>query len=420
MEPDPAGQLADRIRELRGPVSQGALAYRLGVDRTTISRAESGSRLPSPDVVSRLDNHFRTGGELAQLRRTVVAEGDDEGDDVDATRRQLLHNAALFATVTAAADVADRMATADPKPGTIRELTADADHLAAGYLSVPLAALVPRAESGWTAAERYLDGRLSARARPKVTVLAGSFAFYLAMLANDAGHRSAADTYLDLAGQYGRESGDLILIGSCAALDSTFAHFRGDHQRAADVAAAARPNAHPYVRGMLAVCEARAAARTGRDDQARRALDDMWAHLWEGPPLPGEVPVDEEVAHAQSAVILGTLGDGGRAETHARHTLSILDSRPGDHPGHRAGTLNALATAYLARPQPEPERAALAGLAALRTIDGSPLSWVVSSTGQLWRRLDTRWGSLDQVAELGAAIVRSRRALMPGTPTVDV
>lgn len=335
---------------------------------------------------------------------------------MDATRRLLLQGG-LFATAAAAADAADRMATADPRPGTIRELEATIRGLAADYTSAPLAAIVPRAEAGWTTAERYLDGRLSMTARPKVTLLAGQFAFYLAMLANDAGYRPAADTYLDLASQYGRESGDMILIGSCAALDSSFAHFQGDHQRAADVAAAARPNAHPYVRGMLAVCEARAAAKIGGEDQARRALDDMWNHLWEGGPLPGEVPVDEEQAHAQSTVILAILGDGKQAETHARHTLSIIDSRPGDHPGHRAGTLNALGSAYLARPTPEPDHAAAAGLAALQTVADSPISWVVTSTGQLWRRLDTRWGQLDEVAELGAAVTRIRRALPPAVST---
>ncbi|WP_018502530.1 hypothetical protein [Parafrankia discariae] len=113
---------------------------------------------------------------------------------------------------------------------------------------------------------------------------------------------------------------------------------------------------------MLAVCESRAAARAGEPAAARRALDDVWAHLWTGQPLPGTVPVSEGLARAQTAAILSTLADPA-AEEHARSAIAVYTQTK--QAGMLGGSYNALARSYLRRPEPEPESAAAAARAAL-------------------------------------------------------
>jgi hypothetical protein len=433
--------LARRITELRGTRSQAAFARDCRIDRPTLNHVEQGDQLIGRPMAKKIDEHCGTGGEILRRRGVVIAmrdgttgTGGDRNDDpltetgselvgwqarvelagrreVSPTDRRQL---GAFATATLAASLSERIARADPTPPDLRRIAADVDRIAEAYTTLPAAALVADVERGWLGTERLLDARLSPKVRPRVALYAGQYSFYLAMLAGDLGHDGVADTYLDLAGQHAAESGDLLLTGSVAALESSLAHFRGDHAYAADVAAEARVNAHPYVAAMLAICEARAAALCGRTSAARAALADMWRNVWTGDIRPGEVPVDEHLAGIQAAVILGHLGDGERAEIHARRAIDHLTASGCQRTGVLGGTYNALCRAFLRRAHPNPEQAAQAARDAIRIIEGQPTSWVISTTVQMTREMDAQWPTLPAVRDLGELVASSRKALPAG------
>jgi transcriptional regulator with XRE-family HTH domain len=418
--------LCARFKELRGKQrSQSALARRTGVDRTRISKIENGG-MPSVPDCEKYDRFFGLSGELVSRRaRVVAAQGEirETGSELVVGQGRVevrgktgcevspVDRRQFFASAALATSLSEQIASADPTPPTLREIAADVDRIAATYTRTPATALVPGVEKGWLDAERLLDTRLSPKARTRLTLHAGQYSFYLAMLAGDLGHGAAADAYLDLAGQHATESGDLLLGGSVAALDSSHAYFRGDHTRAADVAGEARVGAHPYVRAMLAICEARASALCGRPDAARAALADMWEHVWEGPILPGEVMVDEEQAIGQTAVILGFLRDGEAAETYARRAIKMFAARGVERTAELGKNHNALCWALLRRRDPDPEQAADAARRALQVIDGQPVSWVVSRTGQISREMEVRWPELPAVRDLGEMVRETRKAL---------
>lgn len=43
--------IGNRIKEIRGPMSQSEFAEAIGVDRKTVSNYESGKRIPDPEVI---------------------------------------------------------------------------------------------------------------------------------------------------------------------------------------------------------------------------------------------------------------------------------------------------------------------------------------------------------------------------------
>ncbi|WP_235187130.1 MULTISPECIES: XRE family transcriptional regulator [Frankia] len=326
--------------------------------------------------------------------------------------------AGLFATADTSAAISDRIAESAVAPRTLREIERDVHDIAAAYTATPAGLLVPRVETGWLAVERLLDGRVRGRTRTTLDTRAGQYALYLALTANDLGHTQAADTYLDLAGQHADEAGDRLLADCVAVLDSSFAFFRNQPHRAQAVAAERRqdahPYAHPYARPMLGACESRAAARAGDPAAARHALDDMWANLWTGGPLPGTVAVDEDQALAQSAAILSQLADPA-SEEHARRAIAAYADS--GRAGNLGGSYNALARSYLRRPEPDPERAADAARSALAAVGEQRTSWVVDVAGQMWRQMDARWPALPAVHDLGVLVQAAERPALPPTAT---
>jgi hypothetical protein len=408
--------MARRIAELRGNRSMKGFARAVGVDRADLTRVEQGEKLPSETVAARLDSYCATGGEIARWRRRIhamrtglpVPDWDEEVGPTD--RRE------FGATVLAVA-ISDRIAAAAAiAPRTLRDIETDVHEIAAAYTTTPAKALGDRAELGWMRVESMLDGRVAGRTRTTLDTRAGQYAIYLALTANDLGKWSDSNTYLDLAGQHAQEAGDRLLSDCVAAVDSSFAYFRGEPHRAQATAAERRHDAHPYARPMLAACESRAAARGGDAVAARAALDDMWDHLWSGPVLPGEVRVDEAQAIAHAAAILATLRDPS-SEEFARRAIRAYEGT-GRSPG-LGGCYNALARSYLRRPVPEPERAAAATRLALETDGEQHTSWVVGPAAQTCRQLDAGWGELPEVRELRELVAAAQQpALPPGDSTV--
>jgi transcriptional regulator with XRE-family HTH domain len=56
--PDLYEQIGQKIRQLRGKLSQEALAEKLGVAANTVSRWETGTYKPTPEDLDKLARHF--------------------------------------------------------------------------------------------------------------------------------------------------------------------------------------------------------------------------------------------------------------------------------------------------------------------------------------------------------------------------
>ena len=130
LEQTALARLAARITELRGSMSKTDLGRRIRYDRTAITRAEQGEIVPSAAMLAKMDDFWRTGGELVALRRIVLGE-----EEVSPTnRRDALRGLALGAF---AAEISRRIATADPDPLSLDEYEMDVHRVAAAYFTAP-------------------------------------------------------------------------------------------------------------------------------------------------------------------------------------------------------------------------------------------------------------------------------------------
>jgi hypothetical protein len=138
----------------------------------------------------------------------------------------------------------------------------------------------------------------------------------------------------------------------------------------------------------------------------------MQEHVWQAGVMPGPNPGNETFAHTFLAGTLAHLGDGHRAEQHARVGLDAAN------PGHfvqLSGAYTTLCRAFLRRPDPDPEAAADAATRALIVLDGRPTRGAIQQTGQMWAEMRRRWPDLPAVRDLGDVVAASRRALPAAT-----
>jgi hypothetical protein len=338
--------------------------------------------------------------------------GRRENEEADTDRRALLRLGGLTVAAATAAEISRLIAIADADPLAVDSFEAGIQRIATTYTVTAHPDLAPQVEAGWLATERMLDTRIPAAVRTRVTRLAGQYSFYLGLLAFDLGDDAAAQRFLTLSARHAEEVGDLLTTGSVAAIRSSVAFFTGRYDEAADLAAAARPHSHPYTRPILAGCEARGAARAGRPEAATLAVADMTAHVWDGEVLPGPNKGGEQFAHGFRARVFADLGDGERAEPHARASLALLEGT--GHYVQLGGSRNSLGRALLRRERPEPEQAAAAVADAVRALGGRPNRGVLDAGEELWQAMNARWPHLPAVRDLGEMLKLARRAL-PGS-----
>ncbi len=455
-------QLVDRLRDLleRSGLTRAKLAELSHYDPSSFSRAVSGKRLPTATIAAACDEAFGTGSEIADLRERVVqlrtqarrerkAErgarlpaGTSEAGhrqpaqrtvlprdgEVGATdRRDALRVLGVGTTIAAlgpvAADLSRRIAQADPDPLSVDQTEAQIHRVAAVYRVTPHVELVNALAPQWHHVEDVLRRPVSPAVRARLTIVAGQHAFYLGTLAFDLGDDDTARSLLRLAGQRAAHAKEMLparsprrsdvhlLEGSVAAMRSSVAYFTGAYAEAADIAAQARKGAHPFARPILAGCEARAAALARRPGDARLALADMEATVWEGEVMPGPNPGGPSFVQGFLGGTLAHLGDGVAAEPFARTSLDLRIAENPDHFVQIGGAYTTLCRTYLRRPEPDPDRAADAATKALLVLDGRPTRGVVQNADQMWHQMHTRWPEHRAVQELGEIIVASRRAL---------
>jgi transcriptional regulator with XRE-family HTH domain len=427
-----------RRRRTAAGWSQENLAARTGVDQSHISKAETGKVPASAPAVEKIDRALDAGGVLVRLseQAAYVRHSRQAGQDGSATkevspsdRRDALRTLALG---PAAAELSRLIAGADPDPLAVDQHEARISQIATLYRTTPHQRMVAAIGPQWREVEEILGTRVSPRVRRRLTLTAGYYALYLGTLYFQMGDDDTARGFLRLSHQHAAETTDLLpvnsplhsdvtlLTGSVAAIRSQIAYFQGAYPHAVDIARAARvvPNTHPYLGPILAGCEAAAAARDGRVTEAGKALEDMQESVWDGGIMPGVPnPGDVEFAHGFLAGTLPYLGQGERAEDHARIGLELVTT---SNPGHFvqiAGKHNSLCRSLLRRSKPDPERAATSAQEALRAVNGTGNVPVVLSAGQMAREMSARWPGLPVVRELGEAVHAARRALPSGRST---
>ena len=424
----------NRAGRRSGPDRRDHVISRRQATRWTAGRL---SALPHPASCRVLEAMFGTAA--ADLLAPPGGPGEDEasheeeltpgrsgGDDETVThdeevspmdRRDLLATGLLLTTtatalgpVDQAARISRAMAAAVPDPLTLAQLQHGIHQLTTRYALTPHAELVAPVEHAWTTAEALLDTRVTGPNRTDLELIAGRYAFYRGRLAVDQGDDRTALTFLVLAGQHAEAAGDTLLAGSVAVIRAMIAFFAGEFTTAAAIAHKAQLGAHPYVVPVLASSLARALAQIGDADGALNALRTMHDAVWTGPQLPGCEPGDEEAYWAFSVVVLGYLGRGDEAETHARASLALL-ADSGRYV-QIAGTQLALARAFIHRPNPDPEQAAAAIQAAIAATRGNSDTRTVNRAAGLHRQLTARhhWARLPAVRDLSAHQLKDRAA----------
>jgi transcriptional regulator with XRE-family HTH domain len=406
------GRRITELREAEG-LTQGGLAQRIFVTPAVISRAEAGSVL-SEKTADDLDRYFRTSGELAAMRRTLLDPSDGASRKEDATDRREFGGLTLAAILDVVGEASDAMATADPKPLTLAEMEAEAEEIANEVYDVPAQVTLDRAATRWHQAHLLLARPVSDGIRLRLLLLAGGLACQAAHAGKTLGDAVVVRRFGTLASQYVEASRDpsgkarndriLRLTGQVACLRSRIAFDGGQYLEAAEIAVHGRERGHPAQRARLAAYAAEALAAAGKNEEARCALNEMraasgGASRWTD---------GDQIIFA--AVTLGHLRDWEPAADLARQYAAGGDN-------DREGVAWAHATVgrclLLGGDEPDPAAAAHAGVLALDATVGPDMT-VLRRTAGLHAELSRQWPRVPEVIQLDHALATARAALPSG------
>ncbi len=389
-------ELATRIRALRRAAgySQERLASQLGFQRAYLSQAESGRDVPSENLTDALDVALDAGGELRTLRerawqerRTRRHHSPDpwrERGEAPTDRRQVLEAGALIAAADVAADVFHRIAAAEPDRLTLDELEADLDEVAATYATVPHAVAAPLIIGGWRQVEAALDGRTSASAHVRLTLLGGQFAYYLGRLAFNTGDMRSARRFATLAEHHAGEAGEPVLCASIAALRSGIYYWTGRYRSAVDHLRACEHGSHPYIAARMSAYEARAWAMLGERQAALDALDRMDATAGPFRPLPGDTPVGEAAVAMFRSGISAQLGDATEVSRWAPLAVASYSKVGPDYSAEEEMHARlTLAMGHLLGGHPDVDGAVAEGMTVLGVLERSPTHTVAAKMGRV-------------------------------------
>ncbi|MCM3921611.1 hypothetical protein ND748_08035 [Frankia sp. AiPs1] len=390
---DALDQLATMLQSLIGDneTNISRLAERTGFKRQQVSRAVNGREVPSPDLSDALDVVLPCGGAIRRLRDVadrekrarrlgvvppmrkptdeyvpapegmLVANGARTIDQgvISTNRREFAALPALPALSALAVSTRQRIETGSASDRTLDELESDVDEIAQVYGSAPHAALLGEVAGRWKQIEAILDGRMSAGTRSRVTLLGGQLTYFLGRLAFNTDDFRSARRFAGLAGTYANEIGEPVLIMSVAALQSSIAYHTQRYRQAIAALSVVHHVNHPYMDARMAAYEARAYAKAGDNDNARRALNRMEAASCSMAPMPGETPVGPAaVAMFRSGVAI-TMGDADMAREWAPIAVAGYRRRGGDFTVEESQHASMSdASRHLLGPDAEPEEAA--------------------------------------------------------------
>lgn len=246
-----------RARKAAG-LTQEELAYRLGVDRSTVGRWEAGETEPQPWLRRKLSRHLDlTPVSLDRLLR--IEPNDQDEPDGDAFDR-------LAAVLERPCRVDD--AVVEQLAGVLAQQRQAEDVIGARPMLVPVLAELGLIERLARDARGPVRGRL--------VRLASEYRQFTGWLGEDTGDHTAALLHYGRAMDAAQEAGDPNMITSILSMRSHLAWSERDPARAIGLAAAGRRDparVSPGVLALVAQQEARGHALDGDREAVDRLLD---------------------------------------------------------------------------------------------------------------------------------------------------
>lgn len=249
-----------------------------------------------------------------------------------------------------------RVERAEPDPGTLDALHAEAERLCCRYSTMAPSALRQEAEQHLRCVRRLRDGRKTSSQHRELLVIAGWLSLLVGCLHNDMGKRQPAAAARDAAHHLGKEAGHPVIVRWACELHCWFALTDGryrDVTRFADAGLATLRNADS-ASVQLALQAAKGWAKLGR----RREADDALQH---GSSLLNHLPQSEHPEHHfvfdsskyefYVAPIYEWLGEHDRAEEHCNEVFAQCTAPDGTtaRPMRLADTHNTMALVQLHR-----------------------------------------------------------------------
>lgn len=304
----PSALVPDRLRQLR--IARGwslrRLASLVPCSATHVHDIERGRRIPSPEMLARLDKVLAAGGALAE-----TASRDPAAD------------------VAEAAELAERVAASDVSRETLEQLAAAVDDLATAYAATPPRLLLPRVRQHAAFASRLLDTRATLAQRRQLMVAAGWLQLLAATLHIDQRQSAAAAARLAAAQQLADHAGHPEIRAWVWETRAWEVLTAGDYRTAVELSQGARAIApagsSAYVQATAQ--EGRAWARLGDRAETRRVLDEV-ARL-AGRRQPADRPehhyqYDPDKARSYTATTLAWAGDPAAVDV-AREVITELE-----------------------------------------------------------------------------------------------
>lgn len=234
-----------------------SVAKGLRYDTGALSRIENGLRKPSPKLIRDLDAELGAGGSLIRFasdRDMVVPDG-------------------ISAAAAGSLEFAE-WATGDDGQISIDALCYEITRIAASYVHSPPQPLFADLQQLRDHVWRLLRGRPSPPRARELMFLGGVVVALLAQLSGNLGNPIAATQHAMAAERLARQIGHTALLTWIAGTRALIAEWSGSPSRAIEFARqglAGAPVGEQRVR--LAALQARCAARLGRVDEARAAID---------------------------------------------------------------------------------------------------------------------------------------------------
>jgi transcriptional regulator with XRE-family HTH domain len=180
-----------RARKAAG-LTQEELAYRVGVDRSTVGRWEAGETDPQPWVRRKLAKHL--GVTPAHLDGLLGAEPPAPPDDDGEAEAEAL-------------ELVRRVSASDVGETTLAQLEQLVDDLASSYATTQPAVLLVRTRQHLRYVGQLLEGRKTLREHRRLLDAGGWLSLLAATLHVDLEQQAAAVARLRTADSLARESG---------------------------------------------------------------------------------------------------------------------------------------------------------------------------------------------------------------------
>jgi transcriptional regulator with XRE-family HTH domain len=352
-----------RARKAAG-ITQEDLAYRVGVDRSTVVRWESGETEPQPWHRRKIAKQLGlTSAQLDEMLVGAPAESPAPPGDAE----------------TEALELARRASASDVGESTLAQLEQLVDDLASSYATTQPAALLARTRQHLRYVGQLLDGRKTLREHRRLLDAGAWLSLLAATLHVDLEQQGAAVARLRTADSLARESGHDEIRAWTLETEAWRVLTLGDYAQAASLSQGAQRLAPAGSSALIQATaqEGRARARLGdthATTQAVARVNNMAGRLATPDRPEHHYRYDPAKATSYTATTLSWAGDPAAVD-YAREVIDRLS--PGDSHGGRPRRLATarldLALALIQRG--EVEEATQAALTAVLSGHVVPSSW---------------------------------------------